>query len=180
MIMENEAKLKGLTPEQQAEVAKWLFEEGETLRGAEARCQREFKVKVAKSTLGRFYELESVERMKRKIRADAGFELTEGEANFRAVLLTMSRTAIEKAQNPVKAADRRVAVDFTKIMIAARRESHEALRAATLREKFEFDAATACLIHQVKINCIAEDESLDDGQRIQKIREELFGTDLPK
>jgi hypothetical protein len=32
----------------------------------------------------------------------------------------------------------------------------------------------------VKVQSIASDEALDDRQRIMKIREELFGPNLPK
>ena len=92
----------------------------------------------------------------------------------------MIRVALDTALSAEQPAERRVVADFAKVLISARRESHEALRAATTREKFEFDAATACLIHQVKTMAIAADESLDDGERIQKIREELFGPDLPQ
>ena len=65
-----------------------------------------------------------------------------------------------------------------RVLVAARQEANQALRAATTRQKFEFDAATACLVHQVGVQSIAADEALDDGQRIMKIREELFGPDF--
>ncbi len=62
---------------------------------------------------------------------------------------------------------------------AARGESF-ARRASTTRERFEFDAATACVLRQTEINSILEDETLTDEERIRSVREELFGPDLPE
>jgi hypothetical protein len=76
--------------------------------------------------------------------------------------------------------DPKVLAEYARVLVAARQEANHSLRASTTREKFEFDAATACLVHQVRVQSIVEDEALDDGQRIMKIREELFGPDLPE
>ena len=99
---------------------------------------------------------------------------------FEELLQKMIQIAMNTAKVSKSPLELKVVSDYARVLIAARREGHEGLRAATTREKFEFDAATACLIHQVKIQGIAEDEALDDGERIQKIREELFGPDLPE
>jgi hypothetical protein len=180
--MNNDENLGGLPAEGRAAVAKWLFDDGLSLREAAVRCERDYKVKLGKSSLGRFYQRESMERLKRQVSenpAASGNGLAEGEINYRAVLLTMSRMALEKAQNPACRANRRVAVEFTKVLVSARREQHEALRVTTMREKFEFDAAAACLLHQAEVEKIAEDSTLDEEERIQKIRRTLFGTNLP-
>jgi len=86
--------------------------------------------------------------------------------------------AVDTARLSSAPADLRVVADYARVLIAARRESHEALRAGTAREKFEFDAATACLIHQTKVQAIAGDDQLNDEQRIIRIRQELFGASL--
>jgi hypothetical protein len=92
----------------------------------------------------------------------------------------MNEAALRAVQTVEIGNDPRTLVDIARALTAARQEANESLRATTIREKFEFDAATACLVHQVKVSSIVEDESLDDGQRILKIREELFGPDLPE
>jgi hypothetical protein len=91
----------------------------------------------------------------------------------------MNEAALRAAQTVEIGNDPRSLAEFARILVAARQEANEALRASTIRQKFEFDAATACLIHQVKASSIAADEALDDGERILKIREELFGPNLP-
>ena len=56
--------------------------------------------------------------------------------------------------------------------------AEEALQMA--REKLEYDVATACLMHKIEMDRICEDKSMDDAERIQAIREELFGPNLPE
>ena len=65
--MNNEENLSGLPAEARAAVAKWLFEEGLSLREAAEQCERDFGVKPGKSSLGRFYQRESTERLKRQV-----------------------------------------------------------------------------------------------------------------
>ena len=101
-------------------------------------------------------------------------------SGYLALLDSMNQAALRAARRVELSEDPRVVAQYARVLVSARQEANHALRAATTREKFEFDAATACLIHQVKVQSIASDESLDDGQRIMKIREELFGPDLPK
>ena len=92
----------------------------------------------------------------------------------------MNEAALRAVQTVEIGNDPRTLVDIARALTAARQEANQCLRATTFRQKFEFDAATACLVHQVKVQSIVEDEALDDGQRIMKIREELFGPNLPE
>jgi len=48
-------------------------------------------------------------------------------------------------------------------------------RVALAREKLEYDVATACLMHKIEMDRICEDKSMDDGERIQAIRESCLG-----
>jgi hypothetical protein len=183
----SDSKLHSLTAKQRAEVDRWLFEENRSQQAVAELCRKEFSETVAPSIVGRYYhrerprwELEQKAKAARAEAVTAPMTPAEAEAQYRNLLGRMIRVALDTAVSAEQPAERRVVADFAKVLISARRESHEALRVATTREKFEFDAATACLIHQVKTQAIAADESLDDGQRIQKIREELFGPDLPQ
>ena len=83
--------------------------------------------------------------------------------------------ALESARGEVDAEQRRAFVECTKLLISARREGNYARRVDLARERFEFDAATACIIRQMEINGIIEDETLTDEERIRSVREELFG-----
>ena len=56
---------------------------------------------------------------------------------------------------------------------AAQATKDEQLRLA--REKFEFDAAKRAMELAAEIKTVAADDSLDDDEKIQKVREALFG-----
>jgi len=49
----------------------------------------------------------------------------------------------------------------------------EQLRLA--REKFEYDAAKKAMELAAEIKTVAADDALDDDEKIQKVREALFG-----
>jgi hypothetical protein len=102
-----------------------------------------------------------------------------GRAGYVALLETMNQKALRAIQQLEIENDPKALAQFARVLVAARHEASHALRACTTRQKFEFDAATACLVHQVKMQGIVADESLDDAQRIRKIREQLFGPNLP-
>jgi hypothetical protein len=175
--------LSGLPPEQQAKVKAWLFEDNLSFGAVMGRCQTELGVEVSKSSVMRYYRRETSRRRRvnsmrrRELSPDAAGNADEFYAELVATAVEM---ALQSARGEVDAEKRRAFVECTKLMISARREGNYARRVDLAREKFEFDAATACLVHQVRVQCIVEDEALDDGQRIMKIREELFGPDLPK
>jgi hypothetical protein len=183
----SDAILNRLPPEQRSQVEGWLFEENQAFNRVAQRCHDELGVAINASSVKRYYHrekprwvLEQRAEAVRKNEAAARLSPNQGETHYRTLLSRMIQVALDTALSAQDPAEQRVVCDFAKVLISARRESHEALRAATMREKFEFDAATSCLIHQVKTQAIAADASLDDGQRIQKIREELFGLDLPE
>jgi hypothetical protein len=46
---------------------------------------------------------------------------------------------------------------------------------ALAREKFEFNAAQACLAKLPELKVISEDASLDEDAKLQRVRERLFG-----
>lgn len=183
----SDSKLHSLTQGQRERIDRWLFVENRSQQAVAELCRREFGEPATRAGVGRYYRREKSRwNLEHKAKAAAPAATpapvtpAEAEAQYRDLLARMIRVALDTALSAEQPAERRVVADFAKVLISARRESHEALRAATTREKFEFDAATACLIHQVKTMAIAADESLDDGERIQKIREELFGPDLPQ
>jgi hypothetical protein len=152
----------------------WLFEEQLSYNEVSTRCRQEFGIPLTVSSVGRYRRQEQSGRG-RKILSGTG-----PGAAYAGMLDRINEAVLRAAERLELDGDAKALASFANVLTRARQEANQALRASTTREKFEFDAATACLIHQVKMQSIAEDESLDDGQRILKIREELFGPDLPK
>jgi hypothetical protein len=175
--------LSGLPTEQQAKIKQWLFEENQPFAGVAGRCKAELGVEVSKTSVIRYYRREaSVRRLenslwRRERRPDAAGNADEFYAELTA---TAGEMALESARGELDAEKRRTFVECTKLMISARREGNYARRVDLAREKFEFDAATACIIRQMEINSIIEDETLTDEERIRSVREELFGENLPE
>ena len=176
--------LSGLPPEQQAKVKAWLFDENLSFGAVMGRCQRELGVEVSKSSVMRYYRREvSRRRLEAALgRRESGPDAVGGDANeyYGELLATAGEMALESARGELDAEKRRAFVECTKLLIAARREGNYARRVDLAREKFEFDAATACIIRQMEINSIIEDETLTDEERIRSVREELFGENLPE
>ncbi|HXC99612.1 MAG TPA: hypothetical protein VN048_09735 [Verrucomicrobiae bacterium] len=167
----SDTAVRRLTPEQQAKVDGWLFEERLSHAEVSERCLSELRIRLTKSGVGRYCRQEQGVRAKRKMSVGSGYV---------ALLEGMNEAALKALERVEIGNDPKTLAEYARVLVAARQEANHALRATTTREKFEFDAATACLVHQVRVQSIVEDEALDDGQRILKIREELFGPDLPE
>ena len=186
MKARSDSKLHGLNEEHRARVDRWLFAENQSYEDVMRRCREELGLELGVSSVKRYHTREKARwELEQKVQVNlkatsATDETVDAEELYRKLLGRMMRIALTTAEESKSAMERKVVTDYAKVLISARRESHEALRVATTREKFEFDAATACLVHQVKIQGIVRDESLNDGERIQRIREELFGEDLPE
>ncbi len=181
----SDSKLNGLTPERQASIKHWLFEENMSFARVAERCRAEFGVEVSKMSVIRYYRREaSVRRLEKSLhqRREGRPDAAIGDANayYGELMATAGEMALESARGDVDDAKRRAFVDCTKLLIAARREGNYARRVDLAREKFEFDAATACVMRQMEIQMVLEDDSLTDEERIRSVREELFGPDLPE
>ena len=163
--------VRQLPPEQRSKVDAWLFDELLHYDDVARRAEAEFGVKFSRSGLSRYARQELAGRIRTR---------PSGAAGYVALLETINHAVLRAAQRLELESDPKALAQFARVLVAARHEASHSLRACTTRQKFEFDAATACLVHQVKMQSIAGDESLDDSQRILKIREELFGPDLPK
>ena len=175
--------------EQRAELDKWLFDENATYRSVVERCQKEFGVKVALPSVARYYQREfrarSLERFSRTIHQKNELlkimnEKQHPNGNYELMIRMAENMAVEEALKPEDERDYRKVGYLARLIIAAKEESSTAIHAEIARCKYEYDFATECLIHKVKFDAILAEEGLDDGERIEKIREELFGPDLPK
>jgi hypothetical protein len=169
----SDTAVRKLTPEQRIKVDGWLFDEQLPYREVAARCQKEFGMALTEDNVGSYCRQEQKAGRKRNGQAQ------DGGSSYLVILDGMARAAQQALEQMEIGNDPRMVAEYARVLTAARAEANQCLRATTIREKFEFDAATACLVHQVKVQSIVEDEALDDGQRIMKIREELFGPNLP-
>ena len=169
--------LRRLPPEQRDQVDAWLFDKRLPYDAVAEKCVQHFNVSVSTSSISRYCQSEG--KRPSRPRGASVFAADPGGAYVK-LLENLNHALLKAAQNlDLNSADPDAIAKLTGVLIAARHEADHALRASTIREKFEFDAATACLIHQTRVKSVAEDESLDDTARIQKIREELFGPNLP-
>src|SRR5260221_342886 len=79
-----DCKLRGLPAAQRVKVDAWLFEEGFTYEEVAGECLRQFGLKVSRSSVGRYYERTSADRVaekKRKERMALQPELSPAEAD---------------------------------------------------------------------------------------------------
>jgi hypothetical protein len=181
----SDSKLHGLAAEQRAKLEGWLFGENRRLEEVAERCEKEFGVTVNETTVGRYRQREKARWETERLAGTGNGDTrpapgTSAEEKYRELLIRLAEFVLTKADDLEDEENRKMVAEFTKVLIAARRESNYAQRAALAREKFEFDAATACLLNQVEVQSVMKDEAMDDGERILKLRQELFGKDLPE
>jgi hypothetical protein len=162
-------KVYGLEPDQRARVDGWLFKENASTRDVAKRCREEFQAPLSATSVHRYYRREALRRELRsaaeRLAAQSLSErntVNAAEVEFQMLLASARALARACAESELDADKRRTFVDCLKLLISARRESHEALRTETTREKFE------------------REESVNDGERILAIRRALFGPELPE
>ena len=182
-----DSKLNKLLPDQRAQVDRWLFEEKRTYKEVVDGCQKEFGLLVSRTSVLRYYhsrsrglKLDRLGRGAQKIEGASGTKDNDPQRTYESVLQGVESMALEMSRISHEEVKTRDLSDLVHLLIAARREANEASRLALAREKLEYDVATACLMHKIEMDRICEDKSMDDGERIQAIREELFGPNLPE
>src|SRR5882672_7597191 len=108
--------LQRLPPEQRSEVDKWLFEENATYRSVVDRCRKEFGVKVALSSVVRYFQREfrarSLERFSRSIHEKKEIlkivcDKQEPQDDYELMLRMAETMAVEEALKPDKERDYR-------------------------------------------------------------------------
>lgn len=180
--------LQRLPPEQRAEVDKWLFEENATYRSVVERCKNKFGAKVAMSSVARHYRREfrarSLERFSRSVHEKQEILKIvcdkQGPQDDYELMLRMAESmAVEEALKLDKERDYRKVGYLARLIISAREEATSRMHADLALQKAQYDIATTCLMHKIKMDLICA-ETKDEGEMIEKIREELFGPDLPK
>jgi predicted transcriptional regulator len=178
----SDSKLHKLTAEQRAKVDVWLFTEGLTYKKVAELCGKEFGLQISQAGVCRYFKEQEGRRMDLGTRTGAAaWRLGMAtDTGYRELIARTEKLALSAAKSGAKNGAFNRLVELTRLQIAARREANMAQRVALAQEKMEFDAATACLLHQKQIQAIVADEEMDEADRIRAIREELFGKDLPK
>ena len=176
-----DAILHGLPAAQRQKVDGWLFDKGLTYQAVAQACGSVFGVKVSKSSVARYHERRMREELRRKRNATVARQ-TEGlneEERYEALLAKLSDLAMEAAEE-LKAEGlntrqgwRRI-VQITRVLIAARRERNQRMRAELERMKFEMKSAAACLKH-VRFN--AKTQRRKNGRGMQGIGHERMQRD---
>jgi len=177
-----ESIFNNLQPEQRARVDGWLFDDKHTYKQVVGELLREFGLQTSVAGVSRYYHSRNRLRKLDGLGQDAqrtGTKENDPQEAYESVLGRIESMALEMAHCSQEEMKTRDLAELVHLLIAARREANEASRVALAREKLEYDVATACLMHKIEMDRICEDKSIDDGERIQAIREELFGPNLP-
>ena len=129
------AKLHGLSGPQKELLEQWLFSENLGYKQVAELCQREFGRAVDPATVGRYFQRERA-RWDLEHKAEARLQVVEAgsggldaETRYRMMLEKMINVVLCVLDAATTPEERRVATDYAKVLISARRESHEALRA---------------------------------------------------
>jgi hypothetical protein len=160
--------LHGLPMEQRAKVNGWLFDKNLTYAQVAEGCLKMFGVKVSRSSVGRYYERQMLERtgkasegvgewVSEKVSGWAR-EMCVGmlersgkshtEAAYQETLAWMTHWALEEMKWPVaEERDLKTVCRFMKILIAARSEKNDAEMVGVRRKRFQTKAAKECLKH---------------------------------
>jgi hypothetical protein len=174
----------GLTPEQRETLEGWLFEENLGYAEVLERAQKEFGITASKMSLTRFYKRVAAERAQRDyLDLDTTLKdlnptkLTWDRLGGAAMGLIAKRLMQLSIESPDKVQEMAM---LGQVLVANDAQNIKRGWLSIGMTKFQLDIATECLIHKAKMDAIVQDESLDDGQRILKVRQELFGPNLPE
>jgi hypothetical protein len=175
-----DAILLNLPEEQQAQLAEWLLN-GMPYHAAKAALEKQFGVQV--KYLSAFSEFWSkvcqpalmVRRAKAVEIADQISKAAEQNAALDAgMIAALKQKAFELCQAPNANPQ-----DVFFVISQALKIRDQDLKQSDLalkRDKFQFDAAKACLKQLPALKAIAGDNSLDQNGKINAIRQKLFGT----
>jgi hypothetical protein len=173
-----------LTPEQRDTLEGWLFDENLGYAEVLERAKKEFGITTSKTSLIRFYQRAAAERAQREfldlettVREINGMDVDWRDMGSAAMGLIAKRLLQLSLQSPDKVKEM-AWLGHVLVENEAQNTRRGWLKIA--RSKFEYDCATACIMHKLKIDEVLDDMALTDQQQIQKVREELFGPDLPE
>lgn len=180
----SDAILLNLPEEQQAKLAEWLLS-GVPYHEAKLLVEKEFGVAVKSlDSFRSFWEqvcvpLLLVKRQRSLKTADSrAMAVTQSPGQFDlATLDAIKQRAYELSESP--GADPKDVKAILMLVLKARDQDLQERQLAFDREKFQWDAAQACLLRLPELKAISADKGLNETQRVEQIRLKLFGV-LPE
>ena len=180
----SDAVLLNLPEAQQAKLAEWLLN-GMPYHEATVLVEKEFGVSLKSlAPFASFWrEVCQPAMLARRRRTASGAEARVEEAQKhparfdRATIDALEQKALELAERPDPPAKDVKAVMM--LLLKARDQDFKREKLAFDKERFQWDAATACLSKLPELKAISNDKSLSTEQRVEQIRLKLFGT-LPE
>lgn len=187
----SDAVLLNLPEEQQCKLADWLLN-GMPYHEAKLLAEEEFG--VALKSLSAFQDFwqqvcQPLLLAKRRKLAGAADERAEeakrspGQFDL-ATLDAIAQKAYELAESAN--ADPKDVKSLMMLLLKARDQNFEEKKLAFDRQKFEFDAAAACLKQLPTLKAISTNKALNQNEKVEQIRLRLFGmvagagSDFPK
>jgi len=168
-----------LTPDQRETIEGWLFDENLAYSVVLNRLHRDFGLRATLPSLARYRQRLAVERTHREslgidnvLRQVNDADLPFEKIATAAMTLAAKRLLVLAIESPHKTKD---FARLARLVFAHQRRQISQHWLDIGRAKFEFDAAIATLLHHFKIQEHIEDESINDEQKIRKIREDMFG-----
>jgi hypothetical protein len=180
-VAAGKSALDKLPQNQQDALEAWLFEEKLDYKKCIERLRLDFDVKTTDSSLSRFYK-----RVKnRRILDGISESVTLSKAveqKFRdekadlypAILQRVGQMAFDQSVTGEKA-DPELIYNFTKLLIAGQKEESRRQQIALQRERFQFDAAKACLRKLPELKEVATSNALNQDEKIAAVCGILFG-----
>lgn len=175
-----EAKLfHRLDDGQQAQLAEWLLD-GMPYHKARELVEKEFGLSVGQSAFSSFWDSVCVplllERRSRAVRTaqEIGSDARNRPGEFDAATVdALQQKALELAISPH--ADPKDVKALYMLVLKARKQETDVEKLKLDRDKFQFDAARACLKKLPTLKAIASDRTMAEPEKLDAIRKHLFG-----
>lgn len=181
----SDSVIDGLPQNQREQIEAWLLDENLSYAEAQQRARADLDIRLSSSALSSFFQECSQRRMldritsSRKNANEVIKKFKENPADMYSALVNIVGQAAFEASMKGEDLDPKLVFNFTKLVMHAKKQSLEEQSLALQRDKFQFDAAAACLKKLPSLKTIAQNSGLDQKEKITQIRQLLFG-ELPK
>lgn len=179
-------RLKSLPAADREVIYGWCSDAKKTLTDVRGEIRSVYSISLSSdSQLSRFRDWQfHQQRLERHNSNVENFEEAFRRANPKASAETIRNAAIAFFMSEAAASgDRDGFIDIARLDLderSAKTKAHFKEREISLGEnKFQFDAAKACLTHLAELRQIASDRALTEPQKIEAIRKRLWGTPPP-
>jgi hypothetical protein len=179
-VAAGKSPLDKLPQNQQDALEAWLFEEKLDYKKCIERLRLDFDVKTTDSSVSRFYKrvkgrriLDGIEESVAMAKAVEEKYQQENGSFYKPLLERVGQTAFDKSVSGED--DPETIYNYTKLLISAQKEKSRREQIALQRERFQFDAAKACLKKLPELKEVAASNGLNQDEKIKAVREILFG-----